>query len=233
MSGVNHPDIKPEIQSAISFEQDFAERALELLGCYGISCVAVNGDYEIEFPVTDRIDVETEDDSELALRLVRRQVLAIAPAEQSSSSMPGRLTLFKAPVDRYIVLELQVGTIADEVTEEEQLVDEDFEWRPYINMIVDIRDPNHPDIVDAANGRPLDLDDLLKAKDALDLLGSELRGVGFATACELDDELSIEHRSLVTSYEKEFVPEEQDMNHECQHCGARNTVCSHDIVIQN
>lgn len=131
-----------------------------------------------------------------------------------------------ADSSEYLVMELQQGSrIIDEG--EEEIVDEDFDWQPYIVVAIDVSKPYDPAVMDARTGKDLSDVDLMQATMFLQYAQSELQ------ADELDSVLA--NLKLVgaddQAKQQTFCPDEFISGPECPECGAMN-LCNHPQVWQ-
>jgi hypothetical protein len=231
VSEIQHPEIVLDSVNIFSPEEEFAKLAQEVLGRYGVMCD--DTERGISYPVTDRLEISDDDEpNERALRLRRTQVLALNTADTLGSVATADIWMADNSED-YIVIELQHGSVSkDEVDPEEPLVDEDYQWMPYVMAVVQTDDPYEISILDASTGKDLNAYDVMKATDALRHLGDWLYSELFEDGIANDQSIAIRvhpQRHQNVAGLSEFSAEEADLNYSCVECGEDNGVCSHNI----
>jgi hypothetical protein len=220
-----HPPIEPQASAETTTEEDFADRAYAILALHGVTVAKPSGDSEIQYPVTDRVDLQSTDDSiEVALRLVRHPAFALAKEDVPVVEIGSALKV-DTPSDNYMVLGLQYGTLDEaEMAEGEPIVDEDFAWHPYVIAVVH---PEHVEVsvLDANTGKDLDGPDIMHAQVLMEIMARELSGIACESAMFGNDEIPIIYGSLKTTWEDFPEGAELDLNYECNKCGAINEPC--------
>lgn len=128
---------------------------------------------EIITPTTPRMDMPSRDEGtdHIAMRVLRSPVMAISASATD-----------QWPSQAYVAMELQCGTRDPEV-EDEDLLDEDFDWQPYLYIIVDANDADvTPEIISPVTKQQLTGLDLEQAAEIV----SEFRST--AAQYAFDDE---------------------------------------------
>jgi hypothetical protein len=231
VSEIQHPEIVLDSVNIFSPEEEFAKLAQEILGRYGVMCDDTS--QKLSYPVTDRIEISDDDEpNERALRLRRTQVLALNTTESPGSvDMADRWETTDS--EDYIIIELQHGSVdKDELDPEEPLVDDDYEWMPYVMTVIQANQPYEICVLDANTGKELNAYDVMKATDALRHLGNWLYSELFEDGIANDHSIALRpHRQLTDNVAglSEFKSDEADLNYSCVECGEDNGVCSHNI----
>jgi len=230
VSEMQHPEISIDAVTFFSPEEEFAKLAQEVLGRYGVMCADIQRG--LSYPVTDRIEIADDDEpNERALRLRRTQVLALSNTVNVSPALYSDAWAATDSED-YVVIELQHGSVdKQDIDPQEPLVDEDYEWKPYVMAVLQTDEPYEINILDANTGKELAVQDVMRATDALRHLGNSL----YAAILEdgIGSDQSIAFRSLPPSTERvlgfdEFDSAEVDLNYSCAECGEDNGVCDHN-----
>jgi hypothetical protein len=232
---MQHPEISIDAITFFSPEEEFAKLAQEVLGRYGVICE--DTERGLAYPVTDRLEIA--DDNELverALRLRRTQVLALTnDVDVNPALYTGGWAVSNS--EDYVVIELQHGSVSKEdIDPQEPLVDENYEWKPYVMVVLQADEPYEITVLDAKTGKELAVQDMMHATDALRHLGTWL----YMSVLEngIGSDHSIAFRSVLPATERvfgfdEFDAAETDLNYSCTECGEDNGVCDHNISKMN
>lgn len=218
MANIFHPPLELGLSAAVSAERLFAEEAFQLLTTFAVKgSMTIDSTY-MTYPITDRCDVQAADDAERALRLQGVPVLGGAAVGESLS-----------PSDKYYVIEVEHGVLAD--PEEDMAWDEDYDWEPYVMAVIDTENIDNVSVLDANTGKDLDPADLQQALFTLQFMRNEFRNAYFEEEVE-DTIIAPNFERLEQGYGEYDSSEHLELS-ACDTCGTENVPCAHNSFTLN
>lgn len=190
---MKHPEVHAALQPETTLEDDFAERAFEILSSYQTAYRVEQDDAIVVRPITERVDIVTDDKTTLhAFRLSRLQALALSYALDAEEPDPMLETS-----DTHAVLSLEYGTYDNTEQEEPDYIDDEkFAWQSYVLAVIN-RQTEEACLLDGATGKELGAGDVVTATYNLELLRNGLRYMTY------EDELLKQDEQLAITLEEE------------------------------
>lgn len=232
MAGLERPNIELGGFSDMNFRQAVAEQMFHMLTKFSIGMeetVRVGSNLRTYAAATERYDalIDTEDEARnVAFRIKGTPVLQTESPDMLQNATPS---------DKYVVLELQMGTYQQE-QDTDAVSDDEFEWKPYVLAVVDRENVNEPDILNAENGNDLDYDDLLYVLSILGTMRVECQKADYETQIINDAEQVVGYVSIddLPPFEEigsrryaAFAPDDLIGFVSCEACSVSRTACPH------
>jgi hypothetical protein len=241
MSEFTHPPIDLSESAPSTAAELFAEEAYQMLATYGVGDIEQQDNWQVAYPVTERVDVKTTDGQEAALRL--RVVPCYMPMREREEEFVPRdvkreLDGLK-PTQAFLILRLEYGTLNPELQGEPELpsermiVDEDYEWQAYVDVVIDTDKPEDVEVLDGDSGDELEAGDIGLVHQTLRHMHAELRGMAYTD--DAPDSMiapqywktAAVHR-IGESVMQGFVPAEHNEAACCGECEGLFTACAHE-----
>ncbi|HVS58722.1 MAG TPA: hypothetical protein VHD60_03210 [Candidatus Saccharimonadales bacterium] len=221
MSEIEHPPIDMDLQRDVSAERLLAEEVYEMLIEYAHPESVVCGTYRLVYPVTDRCDMDSTDNTKLGLRL--RGVPSFSMETPMSTSF--------TPNAQYYVVEVQQGIPEAGI---ETPTDHDFTWAPYLVVVINTADEMLKDVhmLNARTGEDLEPVDVGMAHIILRKMHDEYRAAEYKESVR-DTPARPTYTDISQRYGSFCIEEADFDDRECGECGVVNAPCKHNAAFLN